>query len=171
MANVEYIAAGEDFDDSDLNRLFAELDRKVGLMLDGKSPFLVSLGKPFLGNRFYWLGAKTNYAQNYGGVTYSHATFAEAAGVVAEISRDPVSKIMRVEQPETAYFLAARGAQVDPVAEGPYEFSLFARSLEAHKRLGDDGIMYWLWEDLSTVPEKRYRLAVAELVFDGWSTE
>lgn len=154
MATVPYIAAGDDISNDRWDVLWAELDRKMGLLLDGKSPFVqfdagnavgFFRGTGLLGNVFYFLGPA---ARGGFGPDYDHAQFTAAAAALVEGERNDTWLVMRTN-----------AAAVQLIG-----------SLEAHKRtieVDGEARTFWLWPENSTVPEKRYRYAVAELVFDG----
>jgi hypothetical protein len=160
MANVPYIAAGQDYSHEKWNTLWTEFDRKLGLLLDGKSPYFVDSGttlEGLVGNVFYFRGAhaagpnlQTGVYPAYHSFTpYDHSVYTAAAAALVETLRDEALQIMETGRAE----------------------NVLSRSLEAHKRIvesGPDGPRrYWLWPTDSTVPEKRYRYGVAELVCDG----
>jgi hypothetical protein len=166
---IPYIAPKASLRATAWNELFTELDRKLALLLDGKSPLILAnfpsgnsisvdsfSGRtiyPLLGALFYFLGASPNYAT---GTPYNHDAFRAVAGAATEISRDDATETVKIRQPSSADYTACGVAT--------NELSVLAHSLEAHTRVG-----YYLWEEFARVPEKTYRYAVAELVFDDFT--
>lgn len=171
--NVGYLNAGASLSAANWNPLWTEFDRKVGLLMDGKSMAVisdVSNGAFFIpglsGKVFFFLGAS---ARAGFGPRYDHSVFTAAAASLPLGDRDDgrhiVGTLGHESSAESPFWNAAGIAW--PFSGAP----LLVHSLEAHTRIvtvdGHDA-PYFLQEGLSTVPEKKYRYAVAELVFEGW---
>lgn len=141
-----------------MNRLFAQVERAMDAACDGKSLFCSIgagayaaavpghpgiVGKIFCftnGTRVWSAGLPANY---------NHATYTAAAAAAVEVSRDTTKRIM-----------TCSGLSSGPIP------SVLEDSLEAHTRTDGD-VEFYLLADLYTIPEKHYRFAVAELVYEG----
>jgi hypothetical protein len=147
---VSYVSRGNSPSASRWNSgVFAELERKIGLALDGKSPLIPDSGSGSLlqifpslvGNRFLFTNGARVYSAHLGGSNYSHQQYVDSAAAAVHVSFDEDLLI------ETVSGLSP---------------SLDA-SLQAHTRNG-----YFLKENnVFAFPEKRYKYAVAELVYEG----
>jgi hypothetical protein len=147
---VTYLSGGESPSASAWNSgVFSELERKIGLALDGKSPLIPDSGSGSLlqifpalvGNRFLFTNGTRVYSAHLGGSNYSHQQYVDSAAAAVHVSFDDDLLI------ETVSGLSP---------------SLDA-SLQAHTRNS-----YFLKENnVFAFPEKRYKYAVAELIYEG----
>lgn len=164
--SVPYLQAGDAILASQLNALFGALDAKLTAGLSGKSPLLLGglIGSAtqasFFGKPFYFVnGAQnpvTKALPDYTGAAYDHAYYQTQANAAASSSWDDTLHIVTCNT-LPAYRLDG--------------------SMQAHWRYkpGDaSGAHYYLkcgtlnpW----AVPEKKYSLAVAELIFDGMTSK
>lgn len=165
--SVPYLQAGDAILASQLNALFGALDAKLTAGLSGKSHLLLGLpagagatAASFFGKPFYFVnGAQnpvTKALPDYTGSAYDHAYYQTQANAAASSSWDDARHIVTCNT-LPAYRLDG--------------------SMQAHWRYkpGDaSGAHYYLkcgtlnpW----AVPEKKYSLAVAELIFDGMTSK
>jgi hypothetical protein len=126
------------------NLLFAEVNRKMLAALGGKSPamftgFLQADEDAILRGHIFYFGNGARPYTSFGAI-YDHSIFQNLAATAPEVSRDDVLRIITV-------------SGLDGVLHN---------SLEAHTRSG-----YYLAGQNEHFPEKIYKYAVAELVYEG----
>lgn len=182
MATIPYLNGGEPATAERMNAVFDELDRKLSLLLNGRS-FLIAFtgpvqpvltGKPFV----FSAGVEPSaHAWKVSGVvsdlqpdqtrrvrSYNHAQFATANTVVTAV--DEALAVMTIATIATAQY-----AGIPERAAVGY----FEHSLSVHTRTGTGqggltgtaGRRYFLKEARMAAPEKFYDYAVAEVLLEG----
>lgn len=196
MAALNYLSGGEAITPAAMNSLFAEFDRRLGLLLGGRSfavAFKNVVWPGLLGKCFFFTNGLTAYStrfpgyvtQNYtiqdpvlgpgqtvaGVRPYSHAPFTALASAATIASFDTSYRIAKIADiPQASY--PSGLTKMSGV-------SVFDHSLEAHKRTlqaptDTEPHTYYLQENEASpgqggavFPEKKYAYAVAEIVVEG----
>ena len=155
------------------NEFFAEVDRKIVLVMDGKSLMLHpdfddADFRSIFGIFFLFIRERTTRTANFlpNQLTYDHAPFTEAAQTLAVSLFDSDKRVISLDAAVPLSFWQ----RIDSGAQGFF----FNRSLEAHNRMfqeaGKSAASYWLFERPGTVnfrPEKISRYGQAEIVIEG----
>jgi hypothetical protein len=166
---VGYIAEGDSISAARLTTLFADFDGKVAELLSGKSPFLfqdpvaIEELRNLLGCIYYFCnGAVLPYLEAWGAQNYDHSKFYQWRDAVTE---GLLGVIHRNEDNKTTVVTAA-DPQVDlgGYGGGATQGDLCLEAL----RLGE----YYIAEydpsrGVIGYQQKRYRYAVAEMVYEG----
>lgn len=157
MPALDYILSGDSIGIIEMNRLFTEFERRMGLLLCGKSPLnvlsaadLTRDGKYAVGQVFQMSSLRTPDKRTWtitpGEAGYDHDVFTARAGAATPLSWDDTNQIAWCEY---------HGEDLDG-------------SLQAHS-LERAGLPYYIGYGDPTIsgfvrPQRRYRYAVAELV-------
>ena len=150
-----------------MNLLWAELDRKMELLMDGKSWLMFSPSLPagpslaaIMGKRFWFTDVSVGRISAWGGANYDHTVFGPAVAAGTDTVTPPVA-LSNPDHTHKIRFLDIASVDLD-------------NSIEAHKRdttNAEGGTEpYWVWQNNHVMPEKQYRYAVAELVYEHAAT-
>lgn len=171
---VSYLEAGAEITAAHMSELFDGLEAKVGALLDWKTPFLLprQVQLRMLGSIYFFTNGTRPVVQQWvtiipGLRNYNENPYLDGLATVTEGPRDELNKTLNITQPTDPNIEIQLGQY--------YSANKFLElSLTAWQRNG-----YWLLEDQTfqidpTVrswtnycPQKVYKYAVAEMVYDG----
>lgn len=186
---ISYIGGGEEITTERMQALWAAFDAKLATLLNGRSPMLIlpSASYPKLyGQVFFFTSGPSVYANDQTGysgstvtipdpvvggtvdvpaaTTYDHAAYTALAAGLTPLTFDTSTGIVEV---------AAVPAGSYPAGHAPLNGQgVFERSLEAHTLTatapGDTEARAWFIKEQGTfAPTKRWNYAVAEIVIEG----
>lgn len=146
-----------------MTALWQELDRKLTLILSGKSP-LLNEGAPQLSpNTFFFTSGPAYYSMRAGApvrggtqydvIPYEHSVFTNTASALTVVSQDDNKRIVTTSAVPVSAWNAMGYATAQPT---PF----FDRSLQAHKLNG-----YYI--QTGEWPEKKFDYALAEIIIEG----
>lgn len=191
---IPYLPGNERVTAALMDTLYAELDRKMTLMLSGKSFFLgqaAAMPQRFCGKCFFFTSGNAVYANKAPGwqassgtltIPYDHDIFTNAVNAIdpATVTWDETNKIAHVPSfPPSAYGTVPQHLDGfnKPLGAGLLDWSLQTHYLMHQGASDSEPVPYYIWEDSgetggggalpSLAPEKHYKFTVAEIILEG----